>query len=237
MGLIRNYMTIGGKSTEDFNIYISGEGTFASPERDYETVSVPGRNGDLTFDNGRFKNRSLTYPAFITRNYKQNLADLEDYLGSLRGYVRLEDTYHPDEFRMGIYKGGINPKNSAANLAGEFDLTFDVKPQRFLKEGERVITFTSDGIIKNPTYQEAKPLIRVYGTGTVGVGSTTITIYSANEYTDIDCETMDAYKGATNCNGNISVTNYTFPVLKGETGITLGGSVTKVEITPRWWRA
>jgi phage-related protein len=237
MGLIRNYMTIGGKSTEDFNIYISGEGTFASPERDYETVSVPGRNGYLTFDNGRFKNRSLTYPAFITRNYKQNLADLEDYLGSLRGYVRLEDTYHPDEFRMGIYKGGINPKNSAANLAGEFDLTFDVKPQRFLKEGERVITFTSDGIIKNPTYQEAKPLIRVYGTGTVGVGSTTITIYSANEYTDIDCETMDAYNGATNCNGNISVTNYTFPVLKGETGITLGGSVTKVEITPRWWRA
>lgn len=237
MGLIRNYMTIGGKSTEDFNIYISGEGTFASPERDYETVSVPGRNGDLTFDNGRFKNKPLTYPAFITKNYKENLTAFEDFVGSLRGYVRIEDTYHPDEFRMGIFKGGMSPKNSAANLAGEFDISFDVKPQRFLKEGEKVVSFTANGSIKSPTLQESKPLLRVYGTGTVGIGDTTITISSADVYTDIDCETEDAYKGAVNCNGNISVTNHRFPVLKGETGISLGGSVTKVEITPRWWRA
>jgi phage-related protein len=237
MGVIRHYMTIGGKSTEDFNIYISGEGTFASPERDYETVSVPGRNGDLTFDNGRFNNMNLTYPAFITKNYKQSLSDFEDFLGSLRGYVRIEDTYHPDEYRMGICKGGIKPKNSAANLAGEFDISFDIKPQRFLKEGEKVVSFTANGSIKSPTMQECKPLLRVYGTGTVGIGDTTITISSADVYTDIDCETEDAYKGAVNCNGNISVTNHRFPVLKGETGISLGGSVTKVEITPRWWRA
>lgn len=237
MGLIRNYMTIGGKSTEDFNIYISGEGTFASPERDYETVSVPGRNGDLTFDNGRFRNMTLTYPAFITKNYKENLTAFEDFLGSLRGYVRIEDTYHSDEFRLGIFKSGLTPKNAAANLAGEFEISINVKPQRFLKDGEKVITLTGDGSVKNPTLQEAKPLLRVYGTGSLGIRDTTITISSADVYTDIDCEIQEAYKGAVNCNGNITVTNHTFPVLNGETPITLNGSITKVEITPRWWRA
>jgi phage-related protein len=46
---------------------------------------------------------------------------------------------------------------------------------------------------------------------------------------------MDAYKGATNCNGNIQTTDNKFPVLVSEqNNITLNG-ITRLEITPRWW--
>ena len=82
---------------------------------------------------------------------------------------------------------------------------------------------------------DAKPLIRVYGVGELGIGSETITITKgATEYIDIDCDIQDCYEGLENRNGLVSLTD--FPTLpSGNTGITLGTGITKVEITPRWW--
>ena len=238
MGVIKHYFTIDGVSSEQFNIWISGEATFASPVRRVEKVPVPGRNGDLTFDDGSFENQPLTYPAFITKDFQRSIDNFGDFMASLIGYKRLEDTYHPDEYRMALFTDGVKPKTTAANLAGEFDISFDCMPQRWLKEGERAVVFTDDGQLKNPTFQIAKPLIRIYGTGTVGIGDSTITVNSVDEYVDIDCEIMDAFKGAVNCNGNISLTNHTYPTLgAGITPVALGGNVTRVEVTPRWWRA
>lgn len=236
MGVIKHYLTINGKSSEDFNMYISGEATFASPKRRFTTVPIPGRNGDLTIDDGSFDNQPMKYPAFITRDFQKQISDFEDFIGQLRGYNRLEDTYHPDEYRMAIFSDGVTPKTTAANLAGSFDLSFNCQPQRWLKSGEKVVTFTSNGVIKNPTLQDALPIIRIYGTGTVGVGDVTITVSACDEYVDLDCSTMDAYKGAVNCNANVSTSNHDVPTLSGETGIVLSG-VTQVDITPRWWRA
>jgi phage-related protein len=118
---------------------------------------------------------------------------------------------------------------------GNFGITFICDPRRFLKSGDNVNVLTSNGSLFNPTYYDAKPLIRVYGTGSFTVNDITVTITNANQYTDIDCEIMDAYKGTTNCNGNIQTTNNKFPVLTpGQNNITLNG-VTRLEITPRWW--
>jgi phage-related protein len=62
-----------------------------------------------------------------------------------------------------------------------------------------------------------------------------VTISSADEYTDIDCEIMDAFKGSVNCNSNIQTTDNKFPVLRsGDNNITKTG-ITRLEITPRWW--
>ena len=94
---------------------------------------------------------------------------------------------------------------------------------------------TASGTISNPTLFEAKPLIRVYGTGKLEVGSETITISKgATEYIDIDCDIQDCYEGSENRNGLVTLTD--FPTLaSGDTGIKLGSGITKVEITPRWW--
>ena len=114
---------------------------------------------------------------------------------------------------------------------GEFDLAFDCKPERFLKSGEQPIEFTADGALFNQTLQDAKPMLRVYGD--IGIGSRTMTISDTTDYTDIDCESMDAYYEAENRNSNISGD---FPILEpGENGVTLGSGITKLIITPRWW--
>lgn len=230
---MRNWLTFDGVSTKDFGVYINGAQTYDAPARSREVISVPGRNGDLIIDNGRYENTDVTYHAFIYRDFEVNVEGFRNLLLSRTSYKRLEDTYHPQEFRLGIYNGNFSADVVEWLEAGEFDLTFNCKPQRFLKSGEDAITFTSDGSLLNETMQTAKPLLRVYGTGTFSIGGATMTISSANVYTDIDCDLMDAFKGTTNCNGNISGT---FAALApGDNAVTLGSGITKIEITPRWW--
>lgn len=232
-----NYLTFAGRSTNEFGIWISGEGTYGAPERNVQTQEVAGRNGNLLFDMGNFRNITLKYPAAIKTDMPSRIRDFLNFAGSQVGYQRLEDTYHPYEYRMARFQSKLSI-NSAGymNRSGQFTLEFDCKPQRFLKSGEDSIDFTGSGILYNRTEFEAKPLLRVFGSGagSVGIGSQTITISSISEYVDIDCEIMDAYKGAINCNGNVSFTDDI--VLKpGNNNIAKSGNISKVTIIPRWW--
>ena len=232
-----NFLTYAGKSTLDFGILISGEGTYNSPERNVEVQEVAGRSGNLLFDMGNFKNITVDYPAYIKNGMPDKVRDFLNYAASFTGYQRLEDTYHPYEYRMGRFISNVSVEAIGyKNRSGQFTISFDCKPQRFLKSGEDTVTYTANGTIFNRTNFSSKPLLRIYGTGagTVGIGSETITISAINSYVDIDCDIMDAYKGSTNCNGNVSFTD-DIVIRPGEVGIAKSGNITRVDITPRWY--
>ena len=235
MGEIRNYLIYAGKSSKDFGVWISGTGTFDAPDRDVTVVSVPGRNGDLTMDNGRFKNVTMKYPAFIPRDFKENMAAFRAFMKSFTGYQRLEDTYHPEYYYMALMTEGFDPEPSPYNRAAEFEITFNRKPQRWLKSGEDFLpVMTAAGSVFNPTSFEARPLIRVVGTGTFYVGDIPVEVVTNPTYIDIDCDLQDCYNGLNNLNSNVIFTNG-FPVLKpGNNNVTLG-TCTSLQIKPRWW--
>lgn len=231
-----NYFTYDGVSSRDFGVFISGDSVFDAAPRSIQTVVVPGRNGTLTLDNGRFENVDLVYPAFIYDQFRANVEGLRNFLLSAAGYRRLEDTYNPDTYMMARYVSGLSVETTQLRKQGRFDLTFDRMPQRYLKSGEDPVEFTASGEITNPTRFKARPLIRVYGTGTLGVGTETITITTNPGYIDIDCEMMDAFYGAVNCNRYITLSSGEFPTLApGYNGIEPGSGITRVIITPRWW--
>lgn len=230
-----NYLTYDGVNLRNFGVYISGTEVFNAAPRSVDTVVVPGRSGTLTIDNKRFENVEITYPAFIASSFTANISDLRNFLLQSAAYRRLEDTYNPDIYMMARYISGLSVTTTERRMEGEFDLVFDRMPQRFLKAGETAQEYTSNGTITNPTYFTAKPVIRVYGTGSLGVGSETVTITTNPGYIDIDSEMMDAHYGAVNCNAYITLSSGNFPTLKpGANGITLTG-LTKAVITPRWW--
>lgn len=234
---MRNYLTFNGKSTKDFGIYISGLNTYGSPERDVETITIEGRNGELTIDNGRYKNVTFSYPAFIYDRFESNIEGFRNYMLNQIGYKRLEDTYHPDEYRMAMVKGAISPKVEDDLEAGKFDITFNCKPQRFLKSGEIPIEIISDEYIKNPTLNASKPLLRVYGYGVIHIGDYNLTVSEhTNAYIDIDCEMMDAFFEAQNMNNYIAVGSNGFPVIEsGKQGITMDNTITKIIVYPKWF--
>lgn len=230
-----NSITFNGVNSLTYDMYVSGNQTFNSAAKEYEKVSVPGRSGDLLLFNKRFQNVDVNYDAIIIKDYDNNTDAIRSWLLSADGYCRLEDTYHPNEYRMASFAGPVN-FDTIMLEAGQTTLTFNCKPQRWLKSGEINQNFTSSGTISNPTLFEAKPLLRVYGTGTVTIGSSQITITTAGtSYIDIDCEIQDCYEGSINRNGNVTISKWP-TLVPGNNGITLGTGITKVQIIPRWWK-
>ena len=234
MGL--NYFMIDETSSLDYGVIISDAAVFDAPARAYESVSVPGRNGAVIFDEGYYENVKVTYDASLL-NKNANLDGFRSWLMSFTKYVRIEDTYHPEEYRLGIPSGGLQISTERANKIGHFKVQFDCKPQRFLKSGEIGTEYTDSVTLFNPTQYPSKPIIRVYGHGVLGVGNDSITIASNSlDYIDLDCDLCDAYCGSTNANSHVTLSGDNYPEFGvGTTGITLGTGITAVEIFPRWW--
>jgi phage-related protein len=171
---IKHSLSFNGINTADYGVYISGEGVFDAPNRSVEMVSIPGRDGDLALDNGRFENIEVKYPAFVVApdldTFTDTMRELRNMFCSQKGYMRLADSFNPNEYRLGIYKSGLEVDVVKYNTAASFELVFDCEPFRYLMSGESEIEVTSGDKIANPTPFESKPLIEVEGYGAINIG-------------------------------------------------------------------
>ena len=179
MAVMQNSIVFGGVDSADYGIYIGGEGVFNAPKRDAEMISIPGRNGAFVLDKGRFENIEVKYSAF---NYEPDLAtfsaNLEAFRNAIcskRGYHRLTDTFHADEYRMAAYIGGLEIDPIDYNTASTFTITFNCMPQRYLTSGENEITVADGETITNPTRFDSQPMLEMQGYGTVSFNGYVIT--------------------------------------------------------------
>lgn len=227
MGLGEFYFA--GKSTRDFNVYCTGAGTFSAPLRKYTANEIPGKNGLDLEDEKSFSNGVLSYKCIV----KGDISDFERFrafLMSRSGYHRLEDTFHPDEYRMAALGESISPTIKGHDDIAAFEVTFSALPQRFLKSGDNDIPIVTTGVIINNTYFESKPMIRVLGSGAVAINGKSFTVTNVDGYVDVDCENMDAYKGTTNMNDYFVGE---FPTL--DPGANNISCSVGIEIKPRWY--
>lgn len=225
-----------GHCCEEFGIVCSGSGTFAAPERDATVVDIPGRNGTLTIDNGRYKNITVSYPAFVPRDFPARAASIRAWLLGPTGYQRLEDEYQPDCYHLARFVGPLEFETGFLNRAASMSLAFDCMPQRWLKSGEYAQPIANGQTLYNPTGFEALPLIEVELTGEAALQVGGITVQFAG-YTGplvLDCDLQDAYAGTRNLNRYVTAAQ--FPVLPaGKTEISWSGGISGVRLTPNWW--
>lgn len=165
-------LIFGGVDSSEYGIYITGESVYNAPERDVEFIEVPGRNGSIAMDKGRYRNVTVSYPAgcygISQKEFAERLSMFRNAILSQRGYQRLEDSYHPEEYRMGVYASGLEVSPASYGRAGEFTLTFECKPQRFLTVGDYPVPLDSGDVLQNPTLFDSGPLVEISGYGTVG---------------------------------------------------------------------
>ena len=178
-GAMYKSLTFDNKTSREYGVYITGEAVYNAPARDVEMITIPGRNGTFALDNGRFENIEVSYPAGIyadtEADFRQAISDFRNFLCSRKGYVRLQDEYNPNEYRMAVYKSGLDV-DPAQLRAGEFKITFDCKPQRWLTSGETKTSVSSGSTVTNPTRFDASPLIEVEGYGNLLFNGHTISI-------------------------------------------------------------
>lgn len=227
-----------GVSSDDLRVRIERYPVRILPERVQTATEIAGRNGAILYVDGNFQNYSQEYEIFISAERSglvKAARAVAEWLESPIGYQRLEDSYEPDVYREAFFEGGQEIE-SILNRFGRAEISFNCKPQRFLKSGETSKTFSAAGTLTNITKFDALPLITVYGSGagTLTVNGNTVSISAIDSYVVLDCELMDAYKGTTNKNSTVSLVE--FPVLSaGENTISFTGGVTSVDIVPRWW--
>ena len=172
--------TFGDISSKAYGVYITQEAAYNAPDRDVEVVEIAGRNGAYILDKGRFRNITVSYKCGIAlddeQSFESAIRTFRNALASKAGkYVRLEDEYNPNEYRQAAFLGGIEV-DMADRRAGEFTVSFDAKPQRFLKSGETAASVASGDTITNPTLFDAHPLISAYidDAATLTIGDKTI---------------------------------------------------------------
>lgn len=246
--ITQGVLVYGGASSDNYGMVISEAPSFERPTRKQTVYTVPGRNGAVIYQEDAWEDVSRVYNVWIAENITEDsggvisgtLAErvdaFEAMLNSKKGYQRLTDDFEPDVYRLAYYEGGGDFTNNMMQY-GEASITFVCRPERFLKSGETAETVANADTLNNPTAFTAKPLIKITvpssNTVTVSAGGNTITA-EVSDYLFIDCESMNAYRQTTeNKNDKISGA---FPVLKpGANVIGITGTVTKVEITPRYF--
>ena len=236
-----SYILFDGKNSLDYSLHIEEYPEYNTAERIIERHQIPGRSGDLIFDTGSYKNVKQKYKVYIKAkpllSTHQAARELAEWLQTPGGYKRLEDSYDPEVYRMALFTGPEDVSNWFAKY-GRAELEFDCMPQRFLKSGEYLIELKNQAHLFNPG-RASSPLIlsQGAGAGTITMGEYSIAI-SNIPYKGlyIDCEKQNAYSDTLNKNDVISLSKG-FPVLKpGDTKIGWSGGITKVQITPRWWK-
>ncbi len=232
-----------GIPSTNYGIHVEKPPVYTTPERDYEVVHIPGRNGDLVIDNGSYQNVTRKYDISVGEidgDFTNLASGVGEWLHSASGYARLEDSYEPDYFRLAYYVADTEMEN-LFHQAGKMTIEFNCKPARFLKIGERAVSLTADGALRNPTFQKSFPklIVTVSSSGTLTIGGKTTTISGLTETTRmvIDSELQDVYEeeSLTNLNSKVSFFDGFPLLLPGLNAITFTGDITSVEVIPRWW--
>lgn len=225
-----------GIDAQSAGIYLQKPIVFSEAVPNIESKTIPGRNGDLIFDTGSYKNRSGSASCFcLQEDVETAISSAGRFLMRKKGYRRLETSDDPNHYWMA--RVGNSPQmEMRIRVLAPFDISFDCKPQRFVKSGENKTSFTASGSISNQYGQTALPLITLYGNGagTLTIGSCVVEVIGLDEVLFLDSDTQNAYNN--NGNQNMNINAPTFPILPdGETQITFSGGIERVEIVPRWW--
>lgn len=259
MSIWDNYFVFDGVDSRTFGAIAFFNDVDSSPIKEYTTSVIPGRSGDFLLNDRRFANIAQVYDVVIPTNFETNYANLRAFLLSRDGYCRLEDTSHPDEFYQAYFSEQIKPRVSRDRDIGRFQITFNRKPQRWLKSGEEEIALAiniNNQTVTNPTRFATYPLlyfhfgaspqlsINVNGTNIIKTDNS----IAANRYVYIDLETLQCYGSSSATSTSYTYYNQyilydisdrkkAFMLSPGSNAVKLSSisGITSASIIPRWY--
>lgn len=224
--------------SEKFGLRVLNEMEYTSPEYDYSLIELSGVDGDLAIDNHRFKGTDISFPVTIRSDHRVETSarKISSWLKSRQGWSDLEWSGDPGYVYNALYVEQIDVQRKLETY-GAAVLTFRLKPFKYLKSGLRTIDITTSKVLKNPEAFESKPVIKIYGTGSIDlkINDSAYSLKGMNGYLIIDCEYQFCEDSGGNANEKAAF--YPYPQLKtGDNTFSWSGSgtVTKVEVTPRW---
>ena len=246
-------LIVNGYDLADYGVFISRKQKHNAPKRRFTTITVPGRSGDLVQDDNSWENIKVTYDCYIQTRAKDILPYIKELIMRVPGYLRIEDTINPYEYRLGIYSEGLDDIDTSIFIKqAKFTLTFNCKPQRFLKSGEDIYllrnvensesaeTEVKLNRLHSPSLYPCNPLFIVKTDSNkayIRTGGKRIDFTADNQTLYIDTETLDCIDEIGNNANDKVVFSFDEPLnltFKGN-DIYCSSNVTQFRVKPRWF--
>lgn len=195
-----NNFTWNNHNSLEFGVVIASSMSHTAPERDTESIDIPGRNGSLLLSNNRYSNIAITYECALipnnTQSYDEQLEAVLDWLygGDNDSYQTLIDSYHTDTYRLARIVDTIEPEKDGAVY--RFTINFECQPQRYYFNGDNWLNLSNTTLtLINPSKYIAQPKIIISGNSAKNTLSDTITV-------DGVTYGFDSWTGVASANGN-----------------------------------
>ncbi len=232
---MKNYVIFKGVNSNTYsNLIISELPCISKPELRVDTTEIDGKDGDIIDELGY-----ASYDKTLKIALKSS-ENIDEIIKFFSGSGNIVFSNEPDKY----YKAYIYEQIDFERLLRfkEADITIHVQPFKYLLNEEDVvlnITNQTSLTVNNQGLEKSKPILKLYGSGTItvslnGLTAFTVTIDEDDDYIVIDSMEEEAYNDTELKNRNMSGE---FPLLEtGNNTISWTGSLTKIEVTPnsRW---
>ena len=232
---MKNYVIFKGVNSNTYsNLLISELPCISKPELRVDTTEIDGKDGDIIDELGY-----ASYDKTLKIALKSS-ENIDEIIKFFSGSGNIVFSNEPDKY----YKAYIYEQIDFERLLRfkEADITIHVQPFKYLLNEEDVvlnITNQTSLTVNNQGLEKSKPILKLYGSGTItvslnGLTAFTVTIDEDDDYIVIDSMEEEAYNDTELKNRNMSGE---FPLLEtGNNTISWTGSLTKMEVTPksRW---
>lgn len=233
---MRHYFTFNGTSSEAFGVWLEKEPETILGNVRAETQTVMGSAKVLHFTEGP----DAMDPVAISLDLCMMDATAER-IDALFAWLRGSGDLTTD-YDAGHYWRGAMVTNQVAFTrvfrgprAYTFTAEFEAEAHRYRLPVVAAYEI-SQGLIENPGTAPAEPLIKITGSGDIDlmIGTSTLTIDGVDGYCMVDCEAQMVYKGDVNMGAAVTRLGDWPTIPAAGCMINWSGTVTKVEITPRW---
>lgn len=198
------------------------------PNRRTEQITIPGRNGTLTVDEGTYDSMSVSLECYLKPGFDPR--KVTNWLNP-SGKITFSD--EPDKYYNARIINSI-PLSRVFRISRSFIIQLELQPFAYSKE--IFVKKINSGVAYSFYIDEATanmyPYIKVTGSGEIEltINGTTMKIYP-NEYIELDCELQVAYKDSEGANERVY--GSFFNLVPGTNTISIFGDYTEIEIKYR----
>lgn len=210
-------------SSDSLDLIIKEMPLVPQAERNIESISLNGRNGNLHIDNKNYKSKNYSIIC-----YAKDLSKIDDICAFLQGSGKLVLSKYPNRYFNATIMNQISFKKYS-NYLQEFPIQFELDPIAYSNE-ETIEELNESGSITIEGNTEIKPVVTITGTGAITINGYSLVVQETG--ITIDCELMNCTKN--NLSKNDKVILDEFPVLNvGTNEIVLGTGITNIDIKYR----
>lgn len=212
-------------NSKEKGILVNNLPPISKPERNYEELEIPGRNGKLYIDDESYN--TFMYTITCTLMPDSNIREISKWLNGTGKLILCTEL---DKMYDVLIKDQIDYEQTY-RICNQFEVNFEVQPiVKSVEKKEINLTKEDSIIIQESTYQ-IKPYLKIFGNGniTLTINNNSINLKNIEDYIELDCELEEAFKDNKNCNSKVECEN--FPILfPGENYFSWTGNITNLQI-------